>query len=343
MRTRHDSNIDPFNAGEPVMPEDTLPDDFAGDACSFTDKDYSAPRKRPDAYRAPSDDASGRTSGNGSVTAPKRAAFSWLKTFGATGSEAKKYTQPSGRTQDRPSPKKSANGKKIVLLVLLIFIVGNVCALLSSELEDTSLSSFIHDDDSVTTSRAAELDISELDEDERTVFNAADQTLSGLKDNEHVRERICSDFSQELKNSYGYDAEELGINPTDYADRLLYGFTYQMDSVFAFTDNDDSGDNRGSVFFDYFVPSAYDFDEALYEDLNGYLDTEGLARAHGELTDAQKERVRQIYNDALDEIDVDDDDASYGSLEFDYDSASKSFNLKERSFNEFIDSAFELY
>ena len=48
MRTRHDSNIDPFNAGEPVMPEDTLQDDFSGDACSFANHSYSAPQKRPD-------------------------------------------------------------------------------------------------------------------------------------------------------------------------------------------------------------------------------------------------------------------------------------------------------
>ena len=49
MSRHHDSNIDPFNAGEPIMPEDTQPSDFLGDACSFADKDYSAPRKRPDA------------------------------------------------------------------------------------------------------------------------------------------------------------------------------------------------------------------------------------------------------------------------------------------------------
>ena len=81
MSRHHDSNIDPFNAGEPIMPEDTQPSDFLGDACSFADKDYSAPRKRPDAYRAPTDNSPARVADNSSSATPKRTHRAWKAAF----------------------------------------------------------------------------------------------------------------------------------------------------------------------------------------------------------------------------------------------------------------------
>ncbi len=200
-----------------------------------------------------------------------------------------------------------------------------------------------HDDDTFDHPRARQLDPSELDEEESTVYDVTCQTLSALQDNEDVRERICNNLSQELKNSYGYDVEDLGIDPTIYANKLLGNFTYQIESVYAFTNNEDPADNRGTAFFDYFVPSAYDFDETFHEELSEYLYDEGLSSAHSQLTDAQKERVREIYNDALNEIENDDTESSYGSLEFSYDGASNTFSLKEQSFNELVDSAFQLF
>lgn len=199
------------------------------------------------------------------------------------------------------------------------------------------------EDETFDHSRARELDPSELDEEESTVYDVTCQTLSALQDNEDIRERICNNLSQELKNSYGYDVEDLGIDPTIYANKLLGNFTYQIESVYAFSDNEDPADNRGTAFFDYFVPSAYDFDETFHEELSEYLYDEGLSSAHGQLTDAQKERVREIYNDALNEIENDDTESSYGSLEFSYDGASNTFGLKEQSFNELVDSAFQLF
>ena len=184
---------------------------------------------------------------------------------------------------------------------------------------------------------------SELNEEESTVYDVTCQTLSALQDNEDVRERICNNLSQELKNSYGYDVEDLGIDPTIYANKLLGNFTYQIESVYAFTNNEDPADNRGTAFFDYFVPSAYDFDETFHEELSEYLYDEGLSSAHSQLTNAQKSACAKYNNDALNEIENDDTESSYGSLEFSYDGASNTFSLKEQSFSELVDSAFQLF
>lgn len=341
MSRHHDSNIDPFNAGEPIMPEDTQPSDFLGDACSFADKDYSAPRKRPDAYHAPTDNSPASVADNSSSVADKRTHRAWKTAFKTRDGKTNQKPRASNHTKSSPSKTTSRRGK-LAIFILIVFIFAVAGNLLDSTFFDESpFASF--EDETFDHSQARQLDPSELDKEESTVYDVASQTLSALQDNEDVRERICNNLSQELKNSYGYDVEDLGIDPTIYANKLLGNFTYQIDSVYAFTDNEDPADNRGTAFFDYFVPSAYDFDETFHEELSEYLYDEGLSSAHSQLTDAQKERVREIYNDALNEIENDDTESSYGSLEFSYDGASNTFSLKEQSFNELVDSAFQLF
>ena len=340
MRTRHDSNIDPFNAGEPVMPEDTLQDDFSGDACSFANHSYS--------YRAPTDDSPAGAAGRDSNAASKRPSRPWRAAFKANSNKSNRKPRTVDLTPSN-SPKRAARRNKIAIVILALFILGTAGDLLGSVLSDVSLppsfdnALFTYDEDSSSHSQADGLDPTELDKEDLAVYDATDQALSDLQDNENVRKRICDDFSQELESSCGYSAEELGIDPSPYADRLLNCFTYQIDSVYAFTDFDDSSDNRGTAFFDYFVPDTYDFAETLHEELNDYLYDEGLTSTHSELTDAQKEHVREIYNNALDEIEDDDNESSYGSLEFDYDYSSKTFSLKQKSLDELIEAAFNLY
>ena len=334
MSRHHDSNIDPFNAGEPVMPEDTQPDDFPGDACSFADKDYSAPRKRPDAYRAPTDNSP-------ASVADKRTHRAWKAAFKTRDGKTNQKPRASDHTKSSSS-KTTGRRSKLAIFILIVFIVAVAGNLLDNTFFDESpFAPF--EVETFDLSRARELDPSELDKEESTVYDVTCQTLSALQDNENVRERICNNLSQELKTSYGYDVEDLGIDPRIYANKLLGNFTYQIDSVYAFTDNEDPADNRGTAFFDYFVPNAYDFDETFHEELSEYLYDEGLSSANSQLTDAQKERVREIYNDALNEIENDDTESSYESLEFNYDGASNTFSLKEQSFNELVDSAFQLF
>lgn len=341
MSRHHDSNIDPFNAGEPIMPEDTQPSDFLGDACSFADKDYSAPRKRPDAYHAPTDNSPASVADNSSSVADKRTHRAWKTAFKTRDGKTNQKSRASNHTKSSSS-KTTGRRSKLAIFILIVFIFAVAGDLLESTFFDEGpFAPF--EDETFDHSRARQLDPSELNEKESTVYDVACQTLSALQDNEDVRERICNNLSQELKNSYGYDVEDLGIDPTLYANKLLGNFTYQIESVYAFTDNEDSADNRGTAFFDYFVPSAYDFDETFHEELSEYLYDEGLSSAHSQLTDAQKGRVREIYNDALNEIENDDTESSYGSLEFSYDGASNTFSLKEQSFNELVDSAFQLF
>ena len=122
MSRHHDSNIDPFNAGEPVMPEDTQPDDFPGDACSFADKDYSAPRKRPDAYRAPTDNSPASVADNSSSATPKRTHRAWKAAFKTRDGKTNQKPRASNHTKSS-SPKTTARRSKLAIFILIVFIL----------------------------------------------------------------------------------------------------------------------------------------------------------------------------------------------------------------------------
>lgn len=206
MSRHHDSNIDPFNAGEPVMPEDTQPDDFPGDACSFADKDYSAPRKRPDAYRAPTDNSPASVADNSSSVADKRAHRAWKAAFKTRDDKTNQKPRATNHTKSSSSSSKTpARRSKLAIFILIVFILVVAGNLLDSTLFDESpFASFeetfsTHDDDTFDHPRARQLDPSELNEEESTVYDVTCQTLSALQDNEDVRERICNNLSQELK------------------------------------------------------------------------------------------------------------------------------------------------
>ena len=111
MSRHHDSNIDPFNAGEPVMPEDTQPSDFLGDACSFADKDYSAPRKRPDAYRAPTDNSP-------ASVADKRAHRAWKAAFKTRDGKTNQKSRASNHIKSSSSSSKTpARRSKLAIFI----------------------------------------------------------------------------------------------------------------------------------------------------------------------------------------------------------------------------------
>lgn len=54
---RQDSNIDPFNAGEPILPWNDSAQLHDEDGCVFDDQPYNAPSKRQDDYEAPASSA----------------------------------------------------------------------------------------------------------------------------------------------------------------------------------------------------------------------------------------------------------------------------------------------
>ena len=159
MSRHHDSNIDPFNAGEPVMPEDTQPSDFLGDACSFADKDYSAPRKRPDAYRAPTDNSPASVADNSSSVADKRAHRAWKAAFKTRDDKTNQKPRASNHTKSS-SPKTTGRRSKLAIFILIVFILVVAGNLLDSTLFDESpFASFeetfsTHDDDTFDHSQA---------------------------------------------------------------------------------------------------------------------------------------------------------------------------------------------
>ena len=171
MSRHHDSNIDPFNAGEPVMPEDTQSSDFLGDACSFADKDYSAPRKRPDAYRAPTGNSPVSVADNSSSATPKRTHRAWKAAFKTRDGKTNQKSRASNHIKSSSSSSKTpALRSKLAIFILIVFILVVAGNLLDSTLFDESpFASFeetfsTHDDDTFDHPRARQLDPSELDE-----------------------------------------------------------------------------------------------------------------------------------------------------------------------------------
>lgn len=75
-RSKHDTQVDPFNAGEPTLPwdepdaPDLLADRHHAEDCAFGEEPYTSPTKMRDNYSAPDSDAPKKPSGDGLTPTP---------------------------------------------------------------------------------------------------------------------------------------------------------------------------------------------------------------------------------------------------------------------------------
>ena len=308
-RDDHAFDIDPFNAGEPVIPWDD-PETAHEDGCVFDDKAYKAPAKAEDSYEAPSkrgDHKGAQGKGPAEKKGPKSSsqhARTASKTVevAATASSGSAESGTARRTRQRETSDTPVRARKLsarfIILILVFFsLVGGLVSCVSSAIEHVgdSLESQIdglfddRDSDDSDYSYTSKPQTS-FSDDEAAVRDTICARLDALKEDAWMRHVIANDLSDKLESSLGYSAADLGIDANLWIDYQLDGFTYTISSVFAFDDD-------GDMFFDATAPSMDAFVDALQETSGSWLaDCEGAA-----LTDAQKQRFAEEYAQVIEQ------------------------------------------
>lgn len=125
------------------------------------------------------------------------------------------------------------------------------------------------------------------------------------------RERIVAFLNTYFSDSLGYTAEELGIDADAFAVWALQNFSYEIESCYVHTDED-----TAAVYFNVWCPSAstiaYTADEDIFDRL--YQEIDFFADVPEPLTDAQKDQVRALFAEALD--DSWQDDPGFSCIDF---------------------------
>lgn len=304
--SRHDeSQVDPFNAGEPVLPWDE-PGALSDEGDVFDDRPHERagepgpkaepveyaphgepggqPHKLEDNYQAPT--TRGRDYDAPSVDEPA-----------ASGRRARRAPRPAAAepVSDR-RPSSARLGRLIATVVVIIIavnvavpvitLVGEFAGDASSSTEDTSY--LVYESDEA---------------DEGAMELAASSALSGaLADPESgaLHGLIAGYLDDKLLSIEGYTAEELGIDADAFAAWAIASTSFSTDGAY------DRGDGTAVVYADVVAPSVNDVFWAFDDAIAGYLVEHDLWGTYGgdqasALTDEQRAHVGDVFAGVLED------------------------------------------
>ena len=304
--SRHDeSQVDPFNAGEPVLPWDE-PGALADEGDVFDDRPYERmgepeqqaepveyaphgepggqPHKLEDNYQAP-------TTRERDYDAPS------VDEPAASRRRARRAPRPAAAepVSDR-RPSSARLGRLIATVVVVIIavnvavpvitLVGEFAGDVSSSTEDTSY--LIYESDEA---------------DEGAMELAASSALSGaLADPESgaLHDLIAGYLDDKLLSIEGYTAEELGIDADAFASWAIASTSFSTDGAY------DRGDGTAVVYADVVAPSVNDVFWAFDDAIADYLVEQDLWGIYGggqasDLTDEQRAHVGDVFAGVLEE------------------------------------------
>ncbi len=352
----HDSNIDPFNAGEPVMPWDMPEDSFAsesdaGEPCELPESDYVAPIKQEDSYsgarKGSSESSQHEDSEASNATKPTQVArkLQAHKAQLQNDSDKQPYETEQPPTNKVPSvakptkkqPSRRSPAVRIVIIIVVISILISVLNLAFSLVANVAgrVSDAISDATYELTDRDTDY-THEEDEDDQAARAFAEETLDALSTNETARAALAEYFANKIQVYTDYTADELGIDTAQYVDAVLAGFSYTITDVYAFPDS-----GYASIYFDTAQLDTSDLGDDLISDIYSYLHDQGLTSRHKTLSDTQKQHVAELYEDALDNLDS--VERSSGYLRLTYSAETDSYSVEESDFDDMLTSALWLY
>lgn len=320
-----DSQIDPFNAGDPVMPvgepdplDETAHADSTANEPSYAphgDKDGVA-HKPSDNYRAP-------TTGGHSYDAPS---------IDVPAPAANRHSGPerwrrvkASLAREAASGKRGGSGCAIAILVFfLIFgglgdaLAGCVSTLgerVSEGLSSVSDDSAPFDESALDAYNALkEHDWREYaDELDLAAADAFEQRMDALLADPSADPAtgfVTSALKERLEIWVGYDSTQLGIDAQAATAWALSGLTYQISGVYAFDDG------TATIYFDSKAPSLGALIDAAYDGISAYLTANDLGTWSGNpsaLSDVQRAETSAIWEEAL--KDAKEFDESFTSIE----------------------------
>ena len=289
---KRDSNIDPFNAGEPVSPwqdpESETRDDEGQEA-------YGAPHHGDSTPKPPIGQMTGFASNN--ANGPKEP-----RTRRRSADSLKREMARQARAQRTRNKTPGSIARRIFKLILGILILFLLLST-GSSIASCAASLF-------TPSAPNEpYDIPAFEEDEDSpeaqcllLANTRMEhlLLAGTPEHAAVADRIAAAFTQRIENDFDLTPDELGVNPAIVAEWVIGSLIYKGVDTHAFPEADDP---YASVYFDVEACSMMTMYYEFQSDLYDYLSEQGLylldIKQGKELADAQKTDIADILKAAM--------------------------------------------
>lgn len=307
-------DIDPFNAGDPIMPlDDVVPtrDESVGPASRAERPEEEAGAQDPQVVPA---------------TATK------VRTEAKTKFEAKSKTKAAGErhvshrletksvsdddsgTEETTGHRRSIHGYSITigiifLATLLLGVVANCGSMIITSIigADVPLIEATGESDDDTGEDDAAKARDDAEAEDRAVSDAATARLDHLFDDPATGDLIKRGLDRQLKTNFGYTANELGIDATAYEKWFLGTVDYRLNCAQAY------GDGTGFAAFDVTSPDIYRMFNDFYTKTSDYVLSNRLYGTYGPdgvavaLTDEQKAQMSAYFNEALSKAAVRDD------------------------------------
>ncbi|MDY2777290.1 MAG: hypothetical protein SOU51_02785 [Collinsella sp.] len=272
---KRDSNIDPFNAGEPILPWQDPDSELRDDE----------PGERP------------------SYEAPKRAASQDSRRRANNPDDTRKRIK-SASFVTRPKTKKHPFAKIITVIVVFIVTTG-LFGLHREVASKRFITSFTGFDDTVADE---ELDISELDEDESECLGITMSRIElmmtpGTDEHAEAVGIISETLEGQIRQNHNLSLDQLGIDRTAFAERCMESLVFSPDSAFAFPDDPEP---YGAVYLDATAIDTLMLSIDFCEELEGYFEDEGISPFQGDvsLTPEQKAHVSNLLLEMADDADT---------------------------------------
>ena len=315
-----ESQIDPFNAGEPIMPWDE-PETLHEEECALDEAPYDAP--------SPDRTAQQRAREQKRAAEEARRASKQRKPSdrGESREESGRSTGPLDDADQPAGPGRQAGapltrGRRILVVVLAFLMLLAVFSMISRVVIASRLTSSNELVDEIVNELEEDGDIEqdedydyslEDDEDEAWCRAAVEERLDALGSDEAARQILIESFSDYVFGCCYYTPEELGLDTEGFADWYFSNFWYETDSVYCFED-----DGNGSVFF-YAMGADYDALGSFTDALVDYLSEAGIWGGEDALTNEQVADIQALYEDFLSSWDASDENACYCYVEFSYE------------------------
>lgn len=354
-----EEQVDPFNAGEPVLPWDdpSTAHETEGENCAFSDDEpYDGPTKERDHYDAPSSRNAAKASKRSKAKSGRKRKASGSapvdnlqELFGEVldtmtegesstdaGSSPYEVEMPTAKSRAAARAEKAGKtGKKkksvalttikwiffaIILTNLIPVFIGVVDILIEDIFGPDIESEYSYDG-------PEEPDFSDDAAEEQacrdTLGAAFNQALmsEGL-----AHPMLVQSLNESLLSSIGYTPEELGIDPNTYASWFLSNMTFNVSSVYVYDDG------TASAYFDAWGPKDYLVQSEAYDSIWDYLYDEGLLNSDEmvSLTPEQQAAVQEIFDQVLN-VSVTDND-SFLSVEL--EKVDGTWTIDEEEFAE---------
>ena len=298
---RQDSNIDPFNAGEPILPWNDSAQLHDEDGCVFDDQPYNAPSKRQDDYEAPAssaDQAPKETSRGSKKRRESRRSSSTASTSSSSSSKAtvdtlKKQAEVAARA--RAASREGKGRRRVlprVIVILIVFsVIGTGLDMVGSIIDN--IFSSRSDSSSYDSSYDSSSDTSKEDEQaqQNAASSAADSYIGAKKW-----------LESNMPYMTGYDVAGSGIDEEAWADWFLNSVSFTKADAYVYASYGDNNPAEASVTYDATCPDVYNVYDAFSSAAKDYLYEQGVPYYNDNppaLAEDQKAHLRELFAAAL--------------------------------------------